>query len=70
MASAAQPDLLCHIGPWTEPDYLALPEDRRRIELLDGGLLVSRREGGLPPSPSPSPSPSVWSAERCDGRAG
>lgn len=30
-----------HQGPWTEADYLALPEDNRRIELLDGGLLMS-----------------------------
>ena len=41
MASAAQSGLLDHGGPWTEQDYLALPDDRRRIELLDGGLLVS-----------------------------
>lgn len=30
-----------HNGPWTEADYLALPEDNRRIELLDGALLMS-----------------------------
>lgn len=29
-----------HDGPWTEDAYLALPEDKR-IELLDGSLLVS-----------------------------
>lgn len=29
-----------HDGPWTEEAYLALPEDKR-IELLDGSLLVS-----------------------------
>ncbi len=46
MASPAQPDLLDHVGPWTEPDYLVLPEDRRRIELLDGGLLVGPVAGG------------------------
>ncbi len=30
-----------HHGPWTEADYLALPEDNRRIELLDGAVLIS-----------------------------
>ena len=32
---------LTHEGPWTERDYLTLPENNRRIELLDGGLLMS-----------------------------
>jgi Uma2 family endonuclease len=47
MSSAAQPvqsALLDRVGPWTERDYLALPEDRR-IELLDGGLLMSPSAG-------------------------
>jgi Uma2 family endonuclease len=44
MSSAAQSALLDHVGPWTEQDYLALPEDRR-IELLDGGLLMSPSAG-------------------------
>lgn len=36
--------LLDHEGPWTEYEFLMLPEDRR-IELLDGGLLVSPYAG-------------------------
>jgi Uma2 family endonuclease len=35
-----------HEGPWTEADYLALPDDNRRIELLDGGLLMSASASG------------------------
>ena len=60
MSSSAQAALLDHVGPWTEQDYLALPEDRRRIELLDGGhrpLPAHRakrpgaKRGGIPVAP-------------------
>ncbi len=37
-------------GPWTEAEFLALPEDLRRVQLLDGELLMS-------------PSPSSWHQE-------
>jgi Uma2 family endonuclease len=40
MAQPSSGDLLDHLGPWTEQEFLGLPEDRR-IELLDGELLVS-----------------------------
>lgn len=46
MASPARSGLLDATEPWTEQRYLALPPDRRRIELLDGGLLVSPSPGG------------------------
>lgn len=36
---------MIHVGPWTEQDYLGLPADRQRIELLDGSLLVSPSAG-------------------------
>lgn len=38
--SVQAPDPLAHPGPWSEEDFLGLPVDRR-IELLDGSLLVS-----------------------------
>lgn len=41
MPEHALAEALAREGPWTEQDYLALPEDNRRIELLDGGLLMS-----------------------------
>lgn len=45
-AEAIADTLVSHAGPWTEQDYLALPESRSRIELLDGALLVSPAPGG------------------------
>lgn len=41
MPEHALAEVLTHVGPWTEQDYLELPEDNQRIELLDGGLLMS-----------------------------
>ncbi|MGH4020468.1 MAG: Uma2 family endonuclease [Pseudonocardiaceae bacterium] len=35
-----------HAGPWTEDDWLALPESMGRVELLDGALIVSPFPGG------------------------
>jgi Uma2 family endonuclease len=38
--AAPLPEVFEHINPWTEGKFLALPVDRR-VELLDGALLVS-----------------------------
>jgi Uma2 family endonuclease len=38
--AAPVPQVFEHVGPWTEEEFLGLPLDRR-IELLDGALLVS-----------------------------
>lgn len=45
-AEAISDTLVGHPGPWTEQDYLSLPESRSRIELLDGALLVSPAPAG------------------------
>jgi Uma2 family endonuclease len=38
--AALMPNVFAHADPWTEAEFLALPVDRR-VELLDGALLVS-----------------------------
>lgn len=38
--AAPVPEVFEHSGPWTEEDFLALPVNRR-VELLDGALLMS-----------------------------
>lgn len=42
MASSAT----AHVGPWTEYDLLALPDDGQRHELVEGRLLVSPPPSG------------------------
>lgn len=40
--SQAHDEFFAHQGPWSEADYLGMPEEvDHRIELLDGGLLVN-----------------------------
>jgi Uma2 family endonuclease len=39
--TSAYAEMLGHAGPWTEADYLQLPDDGLRIELVDGALLVN-----------------------------
>jgi hypothetical protein len=38
--AAPVPEVFARAGPWTEEEFLALPVDRR-LELLDGALLMS-----------------------------
>lgn len=40
-AESLSDTLLQHAGPWTEDEFLALPEGLGRVELLDGALLMS-----------------------------
>ena len=44
--SQTRTEVLYHEGPWTEVDYLAMPDDGLRVELLDGSLLVNPPPGG------------------------
>jgi Uma2 family endonuclease len=39
--TSAYAEMLRHVGLWTEADYLQLPDDGLRIELVDGALLVN-----------------------------
>jgi len=39
---APVPEVFEHAGPWSEPEFLALPVDRR-IELLDGSGTITLR---------------------------
>lgn len=47
MAVPAETDIGPRDAYWTEEDYLRLPEDRWRVELIDGSLLVSPSPAGL-----------------------
>ncbi|MGH3720646.1 MAG: hypothetical protein ACRDRI_17725 [Pseudonocardiaceae bacterium] len=42
--AAPVPEVFAHSGLWTEEEFLALPVDRR-VELLDGALLVNLSAG-------------------------